>query len=160
MAWLHFKQLNNIQCKILHIQLLNTKTKSMYQKKTQLIPESHWAISHIKLKGIKSRTACKPKECFDSTFHHWVSEAMGPRDCVFRTMEVAFTSATFTVTCTVKRPPSKDRKLVSETKCRLMQAKSIAEYSKGSILQYFRPSLIYHLSLSFLFCLFLSGRFT
>ena len=31
---------------------------------------------------------------------------------------------------------------------------------KGSILQYFRPSLSYHLSLRSLFCLFLSGRFT
>ena len=42
-----------------------------------------------------------------------------------------------------------------------MQVKSIAEYSKGSILQYFLPSLSYHLSLrSLLFYLFLSGRFT
>ena len=38
-----------------------------------------------------------------------------------------------------------------------MQVKSIAECSKGSILQYFRPSLSYHLSLTSLFCLFLSG---
>ena len=37
---------------------------------------------------------------------------------------------------------------------------SIAECSMGSILQYFRPSLSYHLSLRSLFCLFLSGRFT
>ena len=36
-----------------------------------------------------------------------------------------------------------------------MQVKSIAECSKGSILQYFRPSLSYHLSLRPLFCLFL-----
>ena len=43
---------------------------------------------------------------------------------------------------------------------RLMQVKSIAECSKGSILQYFRPSLSYHLSLRYLFCLFLSDRFT
>ena len=41
-----------------------------------------------------------------------------------------------------------------------MQVKSIAECSKGSILQYFRPLLSYHLSLRSLFCLFLSGRFT
>ena len=39
-----------------------------------------------------------------------------------------------------------------------MQVKSIAECSKGSILQYFRPSLSYHLSLSHLFYLFLSGH--
>ena len=41
-----------------------------------------------------------------------------------------------------------------------MQVKSIAECSKGSILQYFRPSLSYHLSLRSLFYIFLSGRFT
>ena len=41
-----------------------------------------------------------------------------------------------------------------------MQVKSIAEYSKRSILQYVRPSLSYHLSLRSLFCLFLSSRFT
>ena len=41
---------------------------------------------------------------------------------------------------------------------RLMKVKSIAECSKGCILQYFRPSLSYHLSLRSLFCLFLSDR--
>ena len=39
-----------------------------------------------------------------------------------------------------------------------MEVKNIAECSKGSILQYFRPSLSYHLSLRSLLCLFLSGR--
>ena len=38
-----------------------------------------------------------------------------------------------------------------------MQVKSIAECSKGIILQYIRPSLCYHLSLRSVFCLFLSG---
>ena len=41
-----------------------------------------------------------------------------------------------------------------------MQVKSIAECSNRSILQYFRPSLSYHLSLRPLFWLFLSGCFT
>ena len=50
--------------------------------------------------------------------------------------------------------------MVSKTIYRLMQVKSIAECSKGSILQYFRPSLSYQLSFRPLFCLFLSGRFT
>ena len=54
----------------------------------------------------------------------------------------------------------KDRKLVFKTNYCLMQVKSIAECSKGSILQYFRPSLSHHLLLRSLFCLFLSGRFT
>ena len=54
----------------------------------------------------------------------------------------------------------KTKKMVFKTNYRLMKIKSIAEYSKGSIPQYFRPSLSYHLSLRSLFCLFLSGRFT
>ena len=41
----------------------------------------------------------------------------------------------------------------------LMQVKSIAECSKGSILQYFWPSLSYHLSIRSLFCQFLGGPF-
>ena len=54
-------------------------------------------------------------------------------------------------------------KLVFKTDYRLMQVKSIAECSKGSILQYFRPSLSYHLPsyhlpLRPLFCLVLSSR--
>ena len=57
-------------------------------------------------------------------------------------------------------PLLKVQKLVFKTNYRSMQVKSIAECSKGSILQYFRPSLSYHLSLRYLFCVFLSGRFT
>ena len=61
----------------------------------------------------------------------------------------------------VKLPLSKTINWFSiKTKYRLMQVKSIAECSEGSILQHFRPSLSYHLSLRSLFCLFLSGRFT
>ena len=41
-----------------------------------------------------------------------------------------------------------------------MQVKSIVESSKGSIRQYFRPPLSYHLALRSLFCLYLSDRFT
>ena len=46
------------------------------------------------------------------------------------------------------------QKLFFKTDYRLMQVKSIAECSKGSILQYFRPSLSYHFSLRPLFCIF------
>ena len=53
----------------------------------------------------------------------------------------------------------KTKNLFSKTNYRLMQVKSIAECSLWSILQYFRPSLSYHLSLRSLFCIFLSGRF-
>ena len=48
----------------------------------------------------------------------------------------------------------KDRKLVFKTNYCLMQVESIAECSKRGILQYFRPSLSYRLSLRSLFCLF------
>ena len=64
----------------------------------------------------------------------------------------------YSKTC-VKRPLSKSQKLFFKTNYRLMQVKSIAECSKGSILQYFRPSLSYHLSLRSLFCIFWSGCF-
>ena len=57
----------------------------------------------------------------------------------------------------VKRQLSKTPKIRFKTNYRLMQVKSIAKCSKGSIQQYFQPSLSYHLSLKSLFCLFLSG---
>ena len=61
----------------------------------------------------------------------------------------------------VKWPLSKRQKiLVFKTNYRLMQVKSIAECSNGSIMQSFQPSLSYHLSSRSVFCLFLSGCFT
>ena len=66
----------------------------------------------------------------------------------------------YSKTC-LKRPPKKKTKigfLVFKTNYHFMQVKSIAKCSKGSILQHFRPSLSYHMSLRSLFCLFLSGR--
>ena len=66
----------------------------------------------------------------------------------------------YSKTC-VKRPLSKKTKnCFSKTIYRLMQVKSITECSKGRILQFFRLSLSYHLSLRSLVCLFLSGCFT
>ena len=41
-----------------------------------------------------------------------------------------------------------------------MHVKSFEECSKGIILQYFQPSLSYHLLLRSLFCLFKIGHFT
>ena len=59
-------------------------------------------------------------------------------------------------TATLKKTKNRS----SRPKYHIMQVKSIAECSKGSILQYIQPSLSYHLSLRSLFCLFLSDRFT
>ena len=55
-------------------------------------------------------------------------------------------------------PEREDQYLFLRFNDRLMPFKSIAECSHWSILQYFRPSLSYHLSVRYLFCLFLSGR--
>ena len=64
----------------------------------------------------------------------------------------------YTVKPVLSGHSKQDQKLDFKTDYRLMQVKSIAECSKGSILQYFLPSLSYHLSLRSLFCLFLIGR--
>ena len=75
------------------------------------------------------------------------------------------TSAYYSKTC-VKQPLSKRPKIGFQDQlwlnggqkyCRMLQGEHPAI---GSILQYFRHSLSYRLSLISLFCLFLSGRFT
>ena len=74
---------------------------------------------------------------------------------------LAHMEAYYLIKCVVKpvlNSHSKIPKLVFKTDYPLMQVKSIAECSKGCSLQYFRPSLSYHLPLISLFCLFLSGR--
>ena len=58
----------------------------------------------------------------------------------------------YSKTC-LKRPLKKKTKMGFKTDFCLMQVKSIAECSPWSILQYFRPSLSYLLSIRFLFCL-------
>ena len=68
-----------------------------------------------------------------------------------------FMSVAYRVKPVLSGHSKRRQKLVFKTDYRLMQVKSIAECSKGSILQYFRPSLSYHLPLRPLFCIFLSG---
>ena len=80
-------------------------------------------------------------------------------DNKYRTIIDILIKFVYSKTC-VKRPLSKRPKKVFKTNYRLMQVKSIAECSKGSIMQCFRLSLKNHMSLRSLFCLFLSGRFT
>ena len=50
------------------------------------------------------------------------------------------------------------RPFIAQCRSKVLQNAPIGAFCKGSILQYFWPSLSYHLW--FLFCLFLSGRFT
>ena len=60
-------------------------------------------------------------------------------------------------TC-VKRPLTKRPKIGFQDQLSLNAGHKYCRMLKGSILQYFRPSLSYQLSLRILFCLFLSVR--
>ena len=62
-------------------------------------------------------------------------------------------------TCVI-RPLSIRPKIGFLDQLLLNAGQSIAECPKGGILQYFRPSLSYHLLLRYLSCLILSGHFT
>ena len=114
---------------------------------------------------------CNALECYVTAYHrnnkiiygHWRVKPVQGFNKVRLKTACSATESSYSKTCLSghsKRRP----KLVFKTNYRLMQVKSIAEcskgsiYSKGSILQYFGPSLSYHLSLKVLFCVFLSGR--
>ena len=58
-----------------------------------------------------------------------------------------FICCRYSKTCLKWPLKANTKKLVFKTDYRLMQVNSIAECSKGSILQYFQPSLSFHLSL-------------
>ena len=73
---------------------------------------------------------------------------------VYNILVLKYTTVKPVLSGHLKRRP----KLFFKTDYHLMQVKSIAECSPWGILQYFRPSLSYHLPLRPLFCLFLSGR--
>ena len=60
----------------------------------------------------------------------------------------------------VKRPLSKRYKIGFQMQLSLNAGQKYCRMLQESILQYFRPSLSYHLSLRPLFCPFLSGCFT
>ena len=77
---------------------------------------------------------------------------------IFFSQYVSLTMFLSTVKPVLSGHSKGDQNLVFKTDYCLMQVISIAECSLWSILQYFRPSLSYHLLLRSLFCLFLSGR--
>ena len=58
-----------------------------------------------------------------------------------------------------KRPPKRRSKIGFQDRLSLSAGQKYCRMLQESILQYFRPSLSYHLSLRPLFCLFLSDRF-
>ena len=65
-----------------------------------------------------------------------------------------------TVKTCVKQPLSKRPKIGFQDQLLLNAGQKYCRMLQESILQYFQPSLSYHLSLRSLFCLFLSGHFT
>ena len=64
----------------------------------------------------------------------------------------------YSKTC-LKRPLKRRPKSVFQDQLLLNAGQKYCSMLQESILQYFRPSLSYHLSVKPLFCLFLSGRF-
>ena len=65
----------------------------------------------------------------------------------------------YSKTC-VKQPLSKRQKIGFQDRLSLNAGQKYCRMLQESILQYFWPSLSYHLALRSLFCLFLSGCFT
>ena len=89
-------------------------------------------------------------------FWHKLSSYLHVVKCKWKTVRILISGSTVkpVLSSHSKRRP----KLVSKTNYGLMLVKSFAECSSWSILQYFQPLLSYHLSISSLLCLFLSGR--
>ena len=83
---------------------------------------------------------------------------MSPQDTQLYTFSCIFLPKIKLNTNVLAATLKEDQILGFKTVYRLMQVKSIAECPK-IILQYFRPTLSYHLSLRS-FCLFLSGHFS
>ena len=86
----------------------------------------------------------------------YVTWSAGSQLCLTIVMLNIFTLI-YSKTC-VKRPLSKRPKIGFQDQFLLNAGQKYCRMLQESILQYFRPSLSYHLSLRPLFCLFLSGR--
>ena len=95
---------------------------------------------------------CNDKKVWCQLKHH---HTIATWECKWMSMSIYQDTVWPVLSGHSKRTP---KRAAFKTDNRLMQVKVIAECSKGSILQYFWPSLSYHLSLRPLFCLFLSGR--
>ena len=92
------------------------------------------------------------------------SEMMGPSISFLTTVDIWVVYFTYTLTqtiCMLTADYAVKPVFIGHSKKKtnylFLQVKSIAECSKGSILQSFQPSLSYHLLLRSLFFVFLSG---
>ena len=154
-----------IKCNRIFIETTNNFTYQYSHSNHQSIITGQGNQTHLSVykQGFRffSRLVGRSKKMVD---HFWKD---GPKYIKQHSWHLDSTLClyTATVTCihicmltadyTVK--PVLSGHLKKKTNYRLMQVKSIAECSKGSILQSFWPSLNYHLIFRSLFYLFLSG---
>ena len=87
------------------------------------------------------------KPCGTNGFRAFQRAKMSPQDMQLNTISYIFLQKIKLNTHRLKGLSKRRPKLVVKTDYRLMQVRSIAECSKGSILQCIRPSLNYNLSL-------------
>ena len=123
---------------------------------TLYVPYIHRLLYIIYSQNVKY-LATEPSEGFLETFKK-LSPHIEAKQCDATSIPLAAESVKVRIslwyickTATLKTTTQ----MVFKTNYCLMQVKSIAECSNGSILQYVQPSLSYHLSLRSLFCLFL-----
>ena len=92
--------------------------------------------------------------CHNYFFQRWLD----PLKTIKKQCRGMYNSEHNTVKPVLSGHSQKDQKQGFKTFYHLIQVRSIAECSKGSILQYFRPALSYYRALRPLFRLFLSGH--
>ena len=117
-------------------------------------------VEHKLVQNLQNSGLCQNEEEFHRNIEEWERSLEGlDRHRQELVGLGGIDAAKYSKTC-VKWPLPKDQILVFKTNYdRLMQVKSIAECSKGSILQYFRPSLSYRLSLRSFVCLLFEWPF-
>ena len=76
---------------------------------------------------------------------------------VYSTSHIFHTIMVYSLTC-LKRPLKNKTKVGFQCRLLLNAGQKYCRMLQGGILQYFRPSLSYHLTLRSLFCLFLSNH--
>ena len=124
---------------------------SLYQRHLSFRPQwRHNPYKYLTSVGAEpSNAACLPSNPRSEAFNHYITETSPKKDA-----QVAY----YSKTC-LKRSPKKKAKNGLKNRSSLYAGQKYCRMLQDSILQYFRPSLSYHLSLRYLFCLFLSGRF-
>ena len=150
-----FKNFNNFTPKLfVYLNLCRLHNKTGTKHKTLTNKERNNKQSTTTNNNNNNRTTTLEETTAWTIFYQSILQR-NPRDGFHLTFKSVLKPDMYSKTC-VKRPLKKNAKNVFfKTDYRLMQVKSIAECSKGSILQYFRPSLSYHFYIkTFIFSIF------